>query len=197
MFAMMYSCKEAVYTDDEIDLIWAGESFEPMQLFTVNNTADSMFLRQTARKLKLNDISDSTTIHLTKRMLATVTSPLNQGLGIAAPQVGVGVNMVYVQRLDKLSQPYEIYYNPVIEEYGDSINSGMEGCLSIPSFRGSVERSHNIVVSFIDSTGNKQRESISGFTAVIFQHEIDHLNGILYFDHIFNGFEALIQVEEE
>jgi len=71
----------------------------------------------------------------------------------------------------------------------------MEGCLSVPGYRGKVDRSHNIELSYLDSTGKKQKETVNGYTAVIFQHEIDHLNGILFFDRVYGGFNLLTKVE--
>lgn len=192
-----YQCKTDVLTQDEKARVFSGEANEPMKLFTINTYADSLFLRQKTRPVHKKHIETEEIQLLKQRMYATVTNPDNVGLGIAAPQIGVSLSMVYVQRLDKEGQPYEVYFNPVVEELGDSINSGMEGCLSIPYFRGSVERSHNIKLSYLDSLGIKQNENINGFVAVIFQHEIDHLSGVLYFDHIFNGFDGLIQIDEE
>ncbi len=188
-------CRQAVLSENEIALVWSGEANEPLPVLTIHHKADSLFLREPARKIKPKHVSDSTIQHLKKRMYSTVTSPKVDGIGIAAPQVGVGIQMIYVQRLDKTGYPFEVFFNPEIIAYGDSINSGMEGCLSVPFMRGNVERSHNIDIAYLDSLGNRKQESISGFTAVIFQHEIDHLNGVLYFDHIFNGFEALIQID--
>jgi peptide deformylase len=128
-------------------------------------------------------------------MFATMTDTLNPGAGIAAPQVGIGVKMIWAQRFDKPAEPFEVFYNPVITEYSDSINSGNEGCLSVPGYCGKVDRSQNITLIYLDSLGDKKTENISGFTAVILQHEVDHLNGILYYDLIHNGFGALTITE--
>lgn len=189
-------CRTDVLNEQEKQLIMSGSADEPMNLFTINVETDSLLLRQKARKIKNKEIGHDDIQLLKKRMLATVTDSTNVGVGIAAPQVGVSISMIYVQRFDKPNEPFEIYYNPVIIQYGDSINSGLEGCLSIPGFRGKVDRSQNIVVSYLDSLGKMQKETINDFTAVIFQHEIDHIEGVFYFDHIYNGFDALNKVEE-
>jgi len=188
-------CKTDPLISEEEKLVMEGDANEPMRLFVIGNYSDSLLLRQKARHIDKKDVNHQQIEHLKKRMLATVTDTLNPGVGIAAPQVGASVQMIYVQRFDKENEPFEIYFNPVIEIYGDSINAGMEGCLSIPGYRGRVERSQNVSISYIDSTGKHHRENINDFTAVIFQHEIDHLNGTLYFDHIYNGFNALSKVE--
>jgi len=164
---------------------------------TVFSKQDSLFLRKGARKVEKKYINSSTINLLKARMLATVNDSLNRGVGIAAPQVGVGINMIMVKRFDKEGTPFEVCFNPHILEYGDSINSGIEGCLSVPGYNGHVQRSQNIKIAFLDSVGVKKKEEISGFTAVIFQHEIDHLSGTLYYDHVIGGFPALTpQVEK-
>lgn len=190
------SCKTEGFKSAEIESIMDNDANVLMPLLTINEKSDSLFLRTQAREVKKKHIGSTTLDHLRKRMLATVNDSLNAGVGIAAPQVGVGLSMIYVQRFDKTGEPFEVYYNPVIVEYGDSINSGQEGCLSVPNYRGIVDRSHNIVITYLDSLGEKQTEQINDFTAVIFQHEVDHVNGVLYYDHISRGFESLSFSEE-
>jgi peptide deformylase len=190
-----FSCTERGFNKQEMTRIMSSDANSVLPLFTIYDKSDSLFLRKEARKLKKATIVSSEMMQLKLRMLKTVLDSLNPGVGIAAPQVGIGVQMIYLQRLDKAGEPFEVYFNPKIEMYGDSINSGLEGCLSVPGFRGKVDRSHNISLSYTDSTGNKRTETINGFTAVIFQHEIDHLNGILYFDHVYGGYQSLIPTE--
>lgn len=188
-------CTVDGFKKKEIALITSKDAGTVFRLLTISDKNDSLFLRQNARKIGKEDVTSSYMERLKSRMLITVTDSLNPGVGIAAPQVGVGIQMVYVQRLDKEGEPFEVYFNPKIEEFSDSINSGLEGCLSIPGYRGKVDRSHNITLTYIDSAGEKKREDISGFVAVIFQHEIDHLNGVLYYDHVYGGFQSLTKVE--
>jgi len=184
------------FTKKEIKQIMLYKPNDALPLLTINEKSDSLFLRQKARKTDKNVISTIYIERLKSKMLATVIDSLNPGVGIAAPQVGIGIQMIYVQRLDKDGEPFEVYFNPKIEIFGDSINSGLEGCLSVPGYHGKVDRSHNIEISYIDSMGKKQKENINGFTSVIFQHEIDHLNGILYFDHVYGGYNSLIEAIE-
>lgn len=185
------ACSKDGLRKSEVNRVTNGAENEIMALFTIDNPSDSLLLRQNARKLKAKHIKSRTVQILRKRMLATVNDPLNAGVGIAAPQVGISVRMVYVQRLDKEGEPFEVYYNPVIDQYGEDLQLGREGCLSVPGYRGMVERSQSIKISYLDSIGIKKEEEIKGFVAVIFQHEIDHINGALYFDHIENGLNAL------
>lgn len=194
---LIFGCSEDGLKRDEARLVKSGKATEKMRLFTVDDSSDSLFLRQPTRKIEKESINSKLITLLRKRMLATVTDIDNEGVGIAAPQVGVGVKLILVQRFDKEGEPIEPYFNPEIKMYGDSVNAGFEGCLSVPRYRGSVSRSQNIEVSYLDSMGKKQREEINGFVAVIFQHEIDHLSGVMYFDHVFGGYDALLPYNEE
>lgn len=136
-------------------------------------------------------------------MVATVTHPSQDGVGIAGPQIGLNRRVVAVQRFDKEGEPFEIYPNVRIVWASDSLAAGPEGCLSVPNRRGDVLRSQEIVIEYADIDGteysrNEDRlnsnryakpvpmalDTISGFTAVIFQHEIDHLDGVLYIDRL-------------
>ena len=122
---------------------------------------------------------------LRSRMLATVRDSLNEGVGIAAPQVGISRQLVAVQRLDKTGEPFEFYVNPEIIYFSQDTVLGQEGCLSIPGRMGSVYRSKEIVVRYRDELSFEWRQdTVREFTARIFQHEIDHLNGILYTDYL-------------
>ena len=116
-------------------------------------------------------------------MIATVTSPEQNGVGIAGPQVGLSRNIVAVQRFDKEGNPFEVYPNIRITAFRGEPEPGAEGCLSVPGRRGKVLRWRDIDISYSSlDTGQEVTERIQGFTAVIFQHETDHLQGILYID---------------
>jgi peptide deformylase len=195
LLSTIIGCTLDGFKRKEIALIKSKDSGSVLSLLTINDKNDSLFLRQKARKISKVDVVSPYMEQLKSRMLKTVTDTLNPGVGIAAPQVGIGIQLVCIQRIDKKGEPFEVFFNPKIEQFGDSINSGLEGCLSVPGYRGKVDRSHNIELTYLDSTGKKQKETINGFTAVIFQHEIDHLNGILYYDHVFGGFNSLVKVE--
>ncbi len=110
---------------------------------------------------------------------------LGTGVGIAAPQVGINRRLIMVQRFDKEKKPFEFYYNIEIKKtYGEKV-VGWEGCLSIPAGFGQVERWQDIDIEYdaeVDGKTVRKSENIKGFTAVIFQHETDHLNGILFID---------------
>ncbi len=110
---------------------------------------------------------------------------IGTGVGIAAPQVGINRRLIMVQRFDKEGKPFEFFYNIVIKEKRGKKVVGWEGCLSIPAGFGQVERWQDIDVEYDVMNGDKVErkvERIEGFTAVIFQHETDHLNGVLFID---------------
>ena len=155
-----------------------------MRVTTIDNQADSTLLRRTSRPLRKKDVRSEEFTLLCKRMLATVQDPENPGVGIAAPQVGILRRLVAVQRFDKDGEPFEFYVNPQINEYGEPKEYGGEGCLSVPDQSGDVLRSQRITIKYRDENFCEQTEVIEGFTAVIFQHEIDHLDGILFIDRL-------------
>ena len=179
------ACSTVTFTANERQLIGNSPAAETMRLWITDNETDSLFLREKAEPLNRADLKSEWFPALKVRMLATVNDPANPGVGIAAPQVGIGKQLVTVQRLDKEGEPFEFYINPRIENYSEEIEAGPEGCLSIPGRSGVVKRSTSIVISYInEATGRRKKETIEGFTAVIFQHEIDHLDGILYIDRM-------------
>lgn len=171
----------ATFTAAEREIIGSGD--EIMRLTTIDNEADSLLLRQVSKPLSRQEVASEEFSTLCRRMLSTVKNPENEGVGIAAPQVGILRRLVAVQRFDKEEEPFEFYINPKIVEYGDDWELGGEGCLSVPDFRGDVWRAQSIKISYRDTQYRLHREVVEGFTAVIFQHEIDHLDGILYIDH--------------
>ena len=153
-----------------------------MRVLEITNEQDSLLLRRKSLPLDEHMVRKGDFKLLCQRMLATVQNPENEGVGIAAPQVGVLRRLVAVQRFDKDGEPFEFFVNPEIVEYGEPRESGGEGCLSVPDRRGDVVRSQRIKLRYRDADFVLREEYIEGFTAVICQHEIDHLDGILYID---------------
>ncbi len=154
-----------------------------MRVLTVDNPEDSIILRASSTWLTEADIASKQYDRLAERMIATVTSPSQDGVGIAGPQVGISRRIVAVQRFDKEGEPFEVYPNiSIVGTRGDKV-SGPEGCLSVPGKRGEVSRYRDIDIKYTSAESLRDTvEHIEGFTAVIFQHEIDHLVGIIYSD---------------
>lgn len=147
----------------------------------VTHKEDSLTLR---RKSTLIDPKDHSINTLWKLMLNTVNDTANQGVGIAAPQIGINKQIILVQRFDKSHQPFELMLNPKIIWASNLIQTGKEGCLSIPDTMGIVDRHYALKIIYQHTTGRWIEEVVEGFTAVILQHEIDHLHGILFTDRL-------------
>jgi len=106
-----------------------------------------------------------------------------KGVGLAANQIGVARRVAVVD-IGVDDPPALVLINPVIIERGDEAESAEEGCLSIPEIFGDVTRSARIVVEALDRDGNRSRVEARGYKARAIQHEIDHLDGILFLDHL-------------
>lgn len=108
------------------------------------------------------------------------------GVGLAAPQVDVSLRVIVVEYGDEEDPeaPARLYVvvNPEITRLSPDKEAGAEGCLSIPGFAGNVERPLEAVVKGLNRHGKPQRIKASGWLARIFQHEIDHLDGVLFID---------------
>lgn len=179
-FSPLLSQQYEEFTSYEINLIQSGNESDLMRVFNLSSAEDSIILKSTSI-----DISPThpLTQLLAKRMLETVQNPEHLGVGIAAPQVGINRRIMVVQRFDKEENPFEIFVNPVITWESQIMQLGPEGDLSFDE-RGNVFRNYIIAVQYYDLNGNIIDEIIEGFTAVIFQHERDHLDGILLTDKI-------------
>ena len=156
-----------------------------MRVLTVSDKEDSLVLRSKCSDFPVKILRSERFVRLADRMIATVTDSTQDGVGIAGPQVGLKRRVVAVQRFDKAGEPFEVYPNIRVEYLSDEKQTGPEGCLSIPEIHGEVERSQTVVISYVDiRTLDTVRDTVSGFTAVIFQHETDHLDGILFTDRM-------------
>lgn len=169
-------------TEAERELIFSGESV--MRVLTVRDPEDVALLRGKACDFTQKDMESRDYRRLAERMVATVTSPEQDGVGIAGPQVGISRRIVAVQRFDMEGEPFVVYPNiRIVARRGEPV-SGREGCLSVPDTSAMVMRSPEIDIEYYDIEGGKTvTETVTGFTAVIFQHETDHLEGILYTDY--------------
>jgi peptide deformylase len=154
-------------------------------VLTIEDSLDLVVLRAPSVDLPVGEVASEDYVLLAQRMLATVTSPEQDGVGIAAPQVGLNRRVIAVQRFDKAGEPFEVYPNVRITAFRGEQEAGREGCLSIPGRRGNVLRWRDIDICYTSlASGRDTTERIQGFTAVIFQHETDHLKGILYTDKL-------------
>ncbi|MGE0491550.1 MAG: peptide deformylase [Vulcanimicrobiota bacterium] len=105
------------------------------------------------------------------------------GVGVAAPQIGVDLRVIAVDVSPKEGHGRLILVNPeLVSKQGSKI--GREGCLSIPEFTANVARAETIVVRALDKNGAMRVFESTGFEAVCLQHEIDHLDGVLFLDRV-------------
>lgn len=124
------------------------------------------------------------------------------GIGLAAPQIDVGLRIVVIEientstRYGEIEYtPFEVYINPVITPLEDETAGYWEGCLSVPGMMGFVERPQHIRVDYLTPEGLDKSKEAHGFLATVFQHEFDHLDGVLYVDRIKDM--SLLSFEEE
>ncbi len=106
-----------------------------------------------------------------------------KGVGLAANQIGEARRIAVVD-IGEEDPPPLVLINPVILERSDESETAEEGCLSIPDIFGDVERHAHVVVEALDRDGTKFRAEAKGYKARAIQHEIDHLDGILFLDHL-------------
>lgn len=161
-------------------------------------------LRKKAKKVERVDKKVKQIIADMKETLLIQKDP--EGVGLAAPQVGFGLQIFIISH--KTYQ--EVVINPEIVEINEVIkskktkNNLLEGCLSLPHYYGPLKRAKEVTINFINEQGEKQTKTYKNFLAQIVQHEVDHLNGVLFVDRIleqnaplykFNGDDDWEEVE--
>ena len=172
------------FSKNETQLIHEGGINDPMRVYLITSQTDSILLRQKCAPIDPDSTNEDLMLFV-NRLYRTVTDSNSLGVGIAAPQVGVLKNVIWIQRFDKKNLPFEVYLNPRIIQYTEKKQPCPEGCLSIPNKQATTQnRAYAILLEYDKLNGEHKIEMVEGFTAVIFQHEIDHLNGILFIDHL-------------
>jgi peptide deformylase len=119
------------------------------------------------------------------------------GVGLAAPQIGLSIRLFVIdaslfvdeeemdqEEIDTLNDLKKVFINPIIEEEQGELWSFNEGCLSIPDVREDVSRKEEIVVSYVDENFTPQQLKLNGLAARVVQHEYDHIQGVLFTDHL-------------
>ena len=105
------------------------------------------------------------------------------GIGLAAPQIGLSSRIIVIDTKEDDGSPIALI-NPVIKQKSDTLVIYEEGCLSLPGIMYDVVRPERVLVSGIDLNGKETEIEAEGLLARVFQHEIDHLNGVLFIDYI-------------
>ena len=143
-------------------------------------------LRNTAKTIV--DATDGEIIQLANDLITTAESA--NGVGIAAPQVAQSYRLFIMASRPSIRYPHAptmsptAVINPVIISRSDEIVKDWEGCLSVPNLRGIVPRHREIEVEYTTINGEGQQQVLNDFVARIFQHELDHLDGVLFIDRL-------------
>ncbi len=187
---MAYSCTTNQLTNQEKHIINSGTNSEPLRVLLTTNEQDSLFLRKKCTDLNLEKDKEAI-LNLIERLKVTLET--EQGVGIAAPQVGIARNLFLFVRTDKPNYPVEVAINPrIVNHPEETICFERDGCLSIPETSGSSIRYPWIEVEYTNEHGKLITERLEGysrsdsFVAIIFQHEYDHLQGVLFTDKLCN-----------
>ncbi|MDR0728701.1 MAG: peptide deformylase [Prevotellaceae bacterium] len=175
------------FSTKERALITSGTEDMPFRILQTTTRKDSLKLRKPCREIK--NFNDPVLPLLVERMKTTLTAA--DGVGIAAPQIGISKSIFFMQRFDLPGAPVVTVINPKIVEHPDTTVCFLrDGCLSIPGVSGNSVRYPWVEVEYYNEKGELIRECLEGysrtetFTAVIFQHEYDHLHGILFTDKL-------------
>ena len=152
-------------------------------------TIGAPVLRQPTRELSVEELSTDRWQNFIDDLIDTMHAA--HGAGLAANQVGESVRICVIEvKGDNPRYPYKpaipltVLVNPEIELVGDETFENYEGCLSVPDLRGVVRRHSNIVVRYLDRHGEKHELHFHGLSAGTFQHECDHLDGLLFVDRV-------------
>ena len=157
---------------------------EPLEVIRLGNPK----LREKAKPISMEELKSQEFQFFLDRLIETMR--VNNGAGIAAPQVAV-LKRFFVMEMDANPRypegdefPLRIAINPELKLIGKPQKDSWEGCLSIPDMRGKLLRHERVILTAQDRNGKPYREELGGFEAIVAQHEMDHLNGILFLDRM-------------
>lgn len=154
-----------------------------MAILTVKNKTDEKFLRRSAKLFDFSKFSKKEINELIKKMRKEMK--IAQGVGLSANQIGLDMK-VFVAEVPSETGAMKFYavFNPSIKSFSKETFEIEEGCLSVPEFYAKVKRPAKIVLTGFDKNNKKIMIKAWGFLAKVFQHETDHLNGVLFIDKI-------------
>jgi peptide deformylase len=161
----------------------------PYEVFTLGDRV----LRQNSKNVtSINDEIRS----IARKMLQTMYS--YDGIGLAAPQAGINKRIIVIDTdPEEAANPSFVMINPQIHDLSKALEVGQEGCLSVPNVFGDVQRSAQLIVSFKDIYGKPQRLKASGLFARVIQHEMDHLDGVLFVDRVDNQLSLAEELKKQ
>ena len=154
-----------------------------MPILTINNKKEEKFLRRKVPEFNFEKISKKEIQEMIKKMRAIIKK--ENGVGLSANQLGSDWRFFIAEIPDnKTRTRFYAIFNPEIIKKSEIIIGAEEGCLSIPKYYGEVQRSDKVVLIGYDKNGKKLKIKAWGLLARVFQHEVDHLNGKLFVDHV-------------
>lgn len=162
-------------------------------------TSENPELRRVAKPVDSSFLQSAEFAELVQDMRDTLLD--SGGIGLAAPQIAESKRVVLFDvratdvRLEEDAEPLldTICVNPELIVTDSALAGQWEGCLSVPGYLGYVTRPQGLSLSYIDELGQKQTRNLNGFLATVCQHEMDHLDGILYIDRIIDPSELIKQ----
>lgn len=184
LFIILTSCGSC-FTSSEKAIIYQSPD-SPAKVLKINHKEDSLIVRKPSKRIKkIHNNKDLE--QLIKKLYLTMLE--ENGVGIAAPQIGVNRNVFLFYRLDKEEKTVEVAINPrIISHSTELLCFQNDGCLSVPNRYGTSQRYAWIEVEYTDQNEKKVIHKFLGgsraedYTGTIFQHEFDHLQGKLYID---------------
>lgn len=178
----------AQFTDKEKQVIHLGAADTPFRVLLITEEEDAVILRQPCQDIR--PVTDNDDLKLLIERLKT-TMEVESGVGIAAPQVGISKNIFLFTRINEPDFPVVAAINPkIVNHPHTTVCFECDGCLSIPGISGNSVRYPWVDVEYTNENGETVSERLEGysrtedFTGVIFQHEYDHLQGILFIDKL-------------
>ena len=145
-------------------------------------------LRERAREVTVEELGSAELQRICDDLVETMRAA--NGAGLAAPQVDIPLRIFAVEVGDNPRYPYKprlglrVLVNPTVRAVGGETYENYEGCLSIPDLRGLLARATEVEVTYLDPGGNEHTERFGGLSAGTMQHELDHLDGILFPDRV-------------
>jgi peptide deformylase len=157
-----------------------------LKIYTIEDKKEERFLREKSLPVTKNDLKDKDFVEFLDDLLYTALHSEEQDNvsagGIAAPQVGVNKRVFHVLNYD--TNKWQLFINPEVTPLGFVKTITKEGCLSVPNIEEDVMRYKKIKVKYQNIKGDWKTEKYSDLNAVSIQHELDHLDGILFIDRI-------------
>ena len=154
-------------------------------MFSIETWEDNKILRTVSEKIHQKDLKQF--VKLWKEMIKYIKNPKNWGVWLAAPQIWYNNRLIVVSLMkDWDDEDFQtvMMINPEILKFSDEKDTDYEWCLSVPGWKWKVERSHSIKLNYIDHKWHEKTLILKWLSARIVQHEVDHLNWVLFTDRI-------------